>query len=116
MRFLPERSDHDGQSSAGQKYSPHGCTDPRDYGKNPVPLHDVLPGATCDQAGGKGDSEPGLRLEQGGGGMSGANVSPTGRNNQEMSGASIPKHIEDALEGLDVSDSRRNFLKSSGLL
>src|ERR1051326_678294 len=118
MRFLSERPDHDGKSSAGQKSAPDRCADPRDHGKNAVPLHDILSCPTCDQACGKGDSEP--RLEQGGRSMSGANVSPTGRNNQVMSGANvkmnIPKHIEEVFDNLNISTSRRNFLKSSGLL
>ena len=33
-----------------------------------------------------------------------------------MSGSNIPQHMEEALEKLNVTTSRRNFLKGSGLL
>src|SRR5438552_2350582 len=114
MRFLPERPDHDGESPAGQKSASYRCPDPREHGENAVPLYDLLPRSTCDQARGKGYSECWVWLEQGGCSMSGANVSPTGRNDKEMS--TIPKHVEEALDRLTVTTSRRNFLKSSGLL
>src|SRR5712692_2583660 len=100
MRFLPERPDHDGKSSAGQESTSFRCPDPREYGENSVPLHDLLPRSTCDQACGKGYSRYRFQLEQGGGGMS----------------KNIPKHVEEALDKLNVTTSRRNFLKSSGLL
>src|SRR5579862_6837323 len=100
MRILPERPDHDGESSAGQKSASDGHPDPRVHGKNPVPLHDVLPRPTCDQACREGHSQSRLQLQQGGGSVN----------------TKIPKHIEDALENLNVSTSRRTFLKSSGLL
>src|ERR1051326_7839843 len=79
---------------------------------------------TCKDTSGANVSPTGRNNQE----MSGANVSPTGRNNQEMSGANvsptgrnnqemtIPKHIEDALDNLNVSTSRRNVLKTSGVL
>src|SRR5881396_4197872 len=49
--------------------------------------------------------------------MSGANASPTGRSHQEMTAfTNIPKQVEEVLEKWNVTTSRRNFLKSSGLL
>ena len=48
--------------------------------------------------------------------MSGANVSPRGRNNKEMTTfTNVPKQVEDILQK-NATASRRNFLKSSGLL
>src|SRR6266705_1547367 len=49
--------------------------------------------------------------------MSGANASPAGRSHQEMTAfTNIPKQVEEVLEKWNVTTSRRNFLKSSGLL
>src|SRR5437773_540723 len=50
--------------------------------------------------------------------MSGANVSPLGRNQKEMSLTTftrIPKQVEEVLEKWNGTTSRRNFLKSAGL-
>src|SRR6266702_3287884 len=48
--------------------------------------------------------------------MSGANVSPSGRNRKEMSGFTrIPKQVEEVLEKWNGTTSRRTFLKSAGL-
>src|ERR1051326_5621112 len=114
MRFLSERPDHDGKSSAGQKSAPDRCADPRDHGKNAVPLHDILSCPTCDQACGKGDSEP--RLEQGGRSMSGANVSPTGRNDQVMSGANVSPtgRNNQVMSGANGSPTGRKNKNNSG--
>src|SRR5437773_4960366 len=49
--------------------------------------------------------------------MSGANASPTGRSHQEMTAfTNIPKQVEEVLEKWNITTSRRNFLRSSGLL
>src|SRR5437773_7867856 len=49
--------------------------------------------------------------------MSGANASPTGRSHQEMTAfTNIPKQVEEVLEKWNITTSRRNCLRSSGLL
>src|SRR5437667_11166053 len=49
--------------------------------------------------------------------MSGANASPKGRSHQKMNAfTNIPKQVEEVLEKWNTTTSRRNFLKSSGLL
>src|SRR5947209_17661954 len=49
--------------------------------------------------------------------MSGANASPKGRSHQKMNAfTNIPKQVEEVLEKWNITTSRRNFLRSSGLL
>src|SRR5215510_1811622 len=49
--------------------------------------------------------------------MSGANVSPSGRNHQEMTAfTNVPRQVEEMLDKCSTTTSRRNFLKTSGLL
>src|SRR6185295_13698895 len=112
----------------------HRFTDPRIDGRDPLPLHDVLPRPACDQAGRAGEEGGRAGFKQGGGGMSGANVSPLGRNEEEMAGANVspsgrneeemsakeitkeltgftnvPQHVEDVLESCKGTASRRTF-------
>src|SRR5258706_8737754 len=90
MRLLPERADHDGQGAAGQESESNRCADPRGDGPDPVPLHDLLPSSGRHQARGKGG--------------------------RMTSFTKIPKHIEDLLEKRNGTTSRRDFLKTSGML
>src|SRR5262245_30324171 len=103
MRFLPERADDDGEGIAGQESASDGCADPRRHGSNVVPLHDVLPGPGGHQAGSEVDRRYWDRFEEGGDSMS------------EAAFTNVPRQVEELLEKSGTT-SRRNFLKTSGLL
>src|ERR1700704_5207367 len=102
MRLLPERADHDRQGAARPQSPSDRRANSRRHGRHAVPLHDVLPHSGRHQARGKG-----------------------GRMTTFMS---IPKYIEDVLEKQNGpspnhegklragASSRRDFLKTSGLL
>src|SRR5947209_4019586 len=67
-----------------------------------MPLHDVLPGAGCDQARGQDDRRCPGGCGEGGGGVT--------------TFTNVPKHVEEELENAAQTPSRRNFLKRAGLL
>src|SRR5262249_43340904 len=81
-----------------------------------MPLHDVLQGSSRDQASREIDRRYRDGVEEGGGRMSGANASPTGRSHQDMTGTftNVPKQVEEILQKCTTT-SRRSFLKASGL-
>src|SRR5258706_8375382 len=90
MRLLPERADHDRQGAARPQSSSDRRANSRRHGRHAVPLHDVLPHSGRHQARGKGG--------------------------RMTTFTSIPKYIEDVLEKQNGATSRRDFLKTSGLL
>src|ERR1700681_4435149 len=90
MRLLPERADHDREGVARPQSPSDRCANSRRNGQNAVPLHDVLPHPGRHQARGKGG--------------------------RMTTFTNIPKYIEDVLERQSGATSRRDFLKSSGLL
>src|SRR3984893_6000743 len=90
MRLLPEWADHDRKGVARPQSASDRRADSRRNGRNAVPLHDVLPHPGRHQARGKGG--------------------------RMTSFTNIPKYIEDVLEKQNGATSRRDFLKSSGLL
>src|SRR3984893_1312580 len=67
-----------------------------------MPLHDVLPRSGCHKARRQDD-----RRCAGGFGEGGGRVTTL---------TNVPKHVEDGLDKLTLTPSRRNFLKSAGLL
>src|ERR1700682_3230617 len=90
MRLLPERADHDREGVARPQSPSDRCANSRRNGQNAVPLHDVLPHPGRHQARGKGG--------------------------RMTTFTNIPKCIEDVLEKQNGATSRRDFLKTSGLL
>src|SRR3984893_13181949 len=90
MRLLPERADHDREGVARPQSPSDRRANSPGNGRNTVPLHDVLPYPRRHQARGKGD--------------------------RMTTFTNIPKYIEDVLERQSGATSRRDFLKSSGLL
>src|SRR5262249_23642791 len=117
VRFLPERADHDRQGPARQELEPDRYANPRSHGEDALPLFYVLPRPIGHQARREGNRLAPFESGEGGSGMSAANASPTGRSHQEMNTfTNIPKQVEEVLEKWNTATSRRNFLKSSGLL
>src|ERR1700680_36861 len=90
MRLLPERADHDREGVARPQSPSDRCANSKRNGQNAVPLHDVLPHPGRHQARGKGG--------------------------RMTTFTNIPKCIEDVLEKQNGATSRRDFLKTSGLL
>src|SRR5262249_52959631 len=94
-----ERADHDRKGAARPQFPPDRRGNPRRYGRHALPLHDVLPRPGGDQARCENN---GFGIQQGGRPMTAFKH--------------LPSPIEKALENLDVTTSRRTFLKTSGLL
>src|SRR6202140_2930336 len=90
MRLLPERADHDREGVARPQSPSDRRANSCRNGRNAVPLHDVLPHPGRHQARGKGG--------------------------RMTTFTNIPKCIEDVLEKQYGASSRRDFLKTSGLL
>src|SRR5262245_13617349 len=102
MRILPERPDPDRESAAGPQADSLRFAESRGNGSHTVPLHDVLPHPGRHQAGREKNSRWWVDFEQGGGRMTAF--------------TNIPKQVEEVLEKWNITTSRRNFLKNSGLL
>src|SRR5579864_3245984 len=100
VRFLSERADYDGQGAARQESQPHRCRDSGKHERDALPLHDLLPGSGRHQT-----RREGHRCGAAGAGEGGGRMTPF---------TEIPKQVEDALESF--SGTRRNLLKSAGLL
>src|ERR1700730_6784305 len=90
MWLLPEWADHDRKGVARPQSASDRRADSRRNGRNAVSLHDVLPHPGRHQARGKGD--------------------------RMTTFTNIPKYIEDVLERQSGASSRRDFLRTSGLL
>src|SRR5579859_733144 len=89
MRVLSKRTDPDSEGAAGQEPEADRRTDPARDERRSLPLHDLLPRASCHQT---------RREDNGSEGK--CRMIPV---------KGIPKHVEDTL-------SRRNLLKSAGML
>src|SRR5262245_43040300 len=100
--LLPEWTNHDGKSSARSEAKSQRRRNPRIDEQDVVPLHDVLPHSGCHQTGCEDNCRRPRGAREGGGRMTTFN--------------GIPKQVEDILEKYSGGTSRRNFLKTSGLL